>query len=332
MKHDKKLDEMLLLYFLDELSESEKRIFQLHLEECKDCRRKLHELEVMNEKLSSVPEIVPSDALLQRANREVLNKLQAKTKKLSGFKERFRDLLDSVQVAFAHPQYQLITACLIFVLGLFVGKAWLSSDLLSDPELLLNFARRQDLTELDRDNLQKVFATYLLYSGDIEIADLMQKNEINNENGIVEVDFKVETGLALTGGLDDPAIQDMLMYSALHDKEAERRRRAVKLLSMAEPNKKIESTLTAVMLRDKNEEIRQKAAETLTVSGGSEQVTEAFKSVVLHDPSEKLRIMALEYLNNINQEGVIPVIALAASRDSSEIVRDRAFEILENSK
>jgi hypothetical protein len=332
MKHNKKLDEMLLLYFLDELSEGERKIFQSHLEDCEKCRGKLHELEVMNEKLSSAPEVVPSDALLQRANQEVLNKIPVKTKKLSGFKERLRDLLDSVVMAFAHPQYQLITACLIFVLGLFVGKAWLSSDLLSDPELLLNFARRQDLTELDRDNLQKAFATYLLYSGDIEIADLIQKNGANNESGIVEVDFKVESSLPLTGGLDDPAIQDMLMYSALHDKGIERRRRAVKLLSMAEPNNKIESTLTAVMLRDKDEEIRQKAAEILVVLEGSEQLTEAFKSVVLNDPSEELRRTALEYLNNINQEGIIPVIALVASRDSSEVVRNRAVEILESLK
>lgn len=323
---------MLMLYFYDELSSIERGIFQNHLNKCPYCQHELNKLKEMKVAILKDPVVVPTKELIKKANLRVLNQIGSVSKDtiLSKIKDKIEKMLDSLTEIFPHPKYQLIAIGLTFVIGIFIGKMWLSSGLLNDPDMLASFiSHRPRMTKIEENSLRNALADYMLRSGDVEISDLFQEKDVENEDGIVSVNVKVEKDIELKGGLDNPTIQNMLMYSALHDKDSDRRLRAVKLLSKSVQNREIESTIIAVLLQDENFDVRLHAIRSLYKKECSEQIVDALKSVALHDKSARVRKLAIDYLSKVNNEEIIPVIALVSANDKDETVRSLAREILE---
>lgn len=333
MKHDKQFDEMLMLYFYKELSSAERQIFKNHIEECSHCQYELNKLKEMKFAISKATEAVPTEELIKRANLRVLDEIGfgSKSAVLLNVKVKIEEMLDSLTFIFSRPKYQLIAVALTFVVGVFIGKMWLSSGLLNDPEMLANFiSHKPRMSETEENILKKALADYVLHSGDVEISDLIQKQGVENMDGIVSVNVRIKKDFELVGGLDDPTIQNMLRYSALHDGNPDRRLRAVKLLSKSVQNREIESTIIAVLLQDEIVDVRLRAIQSLCKQECSEQILDAIESVVLRDSSVRVRKLAIEYLSNVNKEEIIPVIALVSANDKDETVRSLAREILED--
>jgi len=333
MKHDKHFDELLMLYFYNELSDSERSGFQAHLNECFTCQTELERLKAVKNQIDRSSTAVPSSQLLAEINRRIMqeiansNRLPVWTK----IKDYWGELFESIILTMARPRYQLIAAGLAFVVGVFVGKLWLSTGLRHNPEMLANLVNyNYQLTDPEKDDMQKAFAGYLLKSGGIEAADLLQADPSANNNGLVEVNVKVDKNLSIKGGLDDQTIQHMLMYAARQDRDPERRLRAVRLLGQVASRPDIDETLVAVMLNDSAEPIRLLAAQLLEKRAMTEQRLEAYKSVVLHDSSAAIRQMALENLVRQGNPDAIPVIALVAARDGAEEIRKMAGEALDD--
>lgn len=332
MKHDKHFNELLLLYFYNELSESERAGFQAHLDECYICQAEIERLQAFEKQIDRAPIPAPTPQLLAEMNRRVMLEITGSKRQpmWTTIKEYFEELFESVTLTMARPRYQLIAAGLTFVIGMFVGKLWLSTGLRHNPEVLANLVNyNYQLTPTEKEDVQKAFAGYLLKSGGIEAADLLQADQGTNSGGLVEVNVKVEKNLAIKGGLDDPTIQNMLMYSARQEPDPERRLRAVRLLGQVTPRPEVDETLAAVMLRDTAEAIRLLAAQLLDDRAMTEQRIEVYKSVVLNDSSAAIRRLALEKLVGRGNPDVVPVIALVAARDEADEIRQMARDALD---
>lgn len=332
MKHDKQFDDLLMLYFYNELSDSDRAGFERHINECRECQAELKRLKLIADKMICANEPVPSQTLLSGLNQRIMQEIAGDLRRPipARIKEYFDELFESATLTMARPRYQLIAVGLTFVIGIFVGKIWLSSGLRHDPEMLANLVNyNYQMTDNEKNNLQKAFAGYLLKSGGIEVADLFQANHTPENNGLVEVNVKIDKNLAIRGGLDDPTIQNMLMYSAMHDQTTERRLRAVRLLGQVIPEPNINATLFAVMLHDADEEIRLLATQLLEGRTMNEQRLEAYKSVALRDSSVTIRKMALANLVKYGSRDIIPVIALVAARDADPDVRILARSALD---
>ncbi|MFA4839506.1 MAG: HEAT repeat domain-containing protein [Candidatus Neomarinimicrobiota bacterium] len=332
MKHNKKHEDATILYFYNELSDAERTDFQQHLKSCPDCQMRLEKLEKFGAACSKSVEMKPTEVLLNRLNRQIIEKIAAepRTGTVRRLRNGWSDLTDSIFSAFMRPQYQFVTIGLTFVIGILVGKIWLSSGLKNDPAMLANFVNYQTtMTDAEKSDFQKAMANYMLSNGNVEIADLTQANNDIDGDGVVEVNLKVERDIALKGGLDDPTIQNMLRYSAIHDQSPERRMRAVKLLSQAVPSNEIDNTLIAVLLRDNAGDVRYRAMEALTKKAASEQVIEAFKSAALRDSVATIRKMAIEQLVAVGKDEIVPVLALVYSQEKDESVRVAAKEGLD---
>jgi len=332
MSHKPQFEEYLLLYFYDELEPSEKVLFEKHLEGCPHCQKRLVSLQEMEKTLQSVPDPTPSAVLIERANQRVMQAIARQGQ--FPLRERIRNWIDELGDAmaqfFAQPRYQLVTAGVVFVLGILVGKMWLSSGLMHDPQMLANFVNRGALmTSAEREDFQKAFANYMLSSGDIEISDLAQQDARPNENGLIQVNVKIEKDMALSGGLDDPTIQNMLRYSALNDADPEKRQRAIRLLSKAERNPLTEETLVAIVLQEKVAGIRLQSLQALAEYPDNEQIVESLKSVALNDSAQELRMVAMERLFDYGQKDVIPIFALLASQEQHPGISDRARDYLD---
>jgi len=333
MKHDKHFDDLIMLYFYDELTEVERTGFKNHLDECPICQKELERLRIVKKRMACVPESIPISKLLAELNRRVMLEIAGGNRwpVWEKAKENIYELVETITVSLAKPRYQLITVGLTFLIGIFVGKLWLSSGLRHDPETLANLVNyNYRFTGSEKEDIQKAFAGYLLKSGGIEAADLLHGDYGADSDGLIEVNVKVDKNMAIKGGLDDPTIQNMLMYAARHDQQAERRLRAVRLLGRILPNPDVDVTLVAVMLNDPDSSIRLLAAELLNSQATTEQCLEAYKSVALRDSSRILRKLALENLVKQGGQDIIPVLALVASRDGVPEIRDLARTALDH--
>lgn len=342
MKHNKKYDDLLILYFNNELSGTVKTDFQEHLKQCSMCQIQLAKMQKLEAVITSDIVKKPTDALLNKLNMQVMEKITVdeKSEFFKAVRNKVADLFGVIVARLARPQYQLIAIGLVFVIGVFVGKVWLRSELQNDLAVFTNFVNYQmAMTDIQKSNLQKALANYMLKSGSVEIDNLLQASGDNNGNGVVEVNLKVEKDFALKGGLDDPTIQNMLKYSAIHDLDAERRMHAIKLLSQAVPNPEIETTLIAVLLRDPSPDVRLKAIQLLYKQSVSDQVVEAYKLVALRDSSAQIRKTAVERLYRVGKEEIIPVLALVCSQERDESIKltaqnaiDMLYEKLQKTK
>jgi len=331
MKSHKIYEEMLLLYFHNELNSGDQKIMLRHLETCSACHQQLESLGTLKNYLAITPRIIPTKTLIERVNQQVLTKIfqTQKTKifeRALGWLESFQD---SVSGTIARPQYLLVTIGITFLIGMFVGKLWLSSGLQHDPNMLANFVNYQaSMTNGEKEILQKALANYLIQSGGIEVADLFQGGTDKDGDGVVEVNLKIESDLALKGGLDDPTILNMLRYSALHDNDKARRLRALKLLSQTPQTRENESIMIAVLINSSDQELRVRAIEYLNHYEVNSQILDTYKTLALRDSSDTIRNLVLEQLHQNADESVIPILALIASTDKNDEIRNTARKYL----
>jgi len=316
--------EMLLLYHYGELTNAERRRLESHLTTCDECRAELEQLTTMQRQFSLASQKAAQPELIERLNRRVMRQIQSRPRPawFGRVRQLAEDILDELGHSLIRPRYQLISAGVIFLVGVLVGKIWLSTGLIHDPDMLLNFIGQQAaLSRTDQAMFQRAVANYMLQSGNVEIAELVQSGGAENAGGLVQVNLKVEKSFALSGGLDDPMILNTLRYSALHDQDSPRRTRAVRLLTEAVPTPENENTLAAVARHDPLSLNRQEALEFLAKRPISESLLQTFMSIALRDSSRSLRESAIEYLGESGSAEVVPVLALVSAHDPDAELR-----------
>jgi len=332
MNTHKTFKDKLLLYFYGELNAVESKLFEQHLAECTECNGEINRLNEMKHSLQFMSQPVPSSVLIERANAKVMNTIrQTKQRKL---KWTITGLLDDIQdtfvSVFARPQYQLVSIGVTFIIGIFVGKLWLSSGLRHDPGMLANFVNYQvALTDTEKNQFQKALANYLLQSGGIEVAELVQGSADDDGDGLVEVNIKVDKDIAVKGGLDDPTILNMLQYSAIHEKDKTRRLRAIKLLSKTPQNPNNEATMISILLNDTEQDVRDLALDALKSYNVNARIMDTYKTIALRDSSTEIRSAAMEQLYKNADKSVVPILALIASNDSDTTLRNIAQKYLD---
>lgn len=331
MKHESKFEEMLMLFHFGELSEMESKIFQNHLKSCEKCQKELAELRQMSGLLSQEPEELPSMDLVEKANLEVMKKLgdEATVSGFNGIKDFFNEIADSFAQLFAQPKFQLSGMAATLLIGVLVGKVWMSSGIKNNPDMMIQLlSNSKEISAEQYNKFQKTLASTMLKSGNVEVEDFLSSDNVS-EDGIMSVSYKLKNNFEVQGGLDDPTVRDMLLYAARKDENPTRRLRAINMLSSIGMNEKIEETFSAVILHDSDDNIRLKAAEILGEYELSEKSLESFKSVALRDTSSNMRLKAIEVLKDQKAENMETVFAVLASRDRDDQVKEAAKQALD---
>lgn len=331
MKHESKYEEMLMLFHFDELSEMETKIFQKHLKDCPKCQQELKDLQQMDNILVNDPEKLPSMELVEKANTEIMKKLNAETKvsALENIKSLFNEFVESFAQLFAQPKFQLSGMAATMVIGILIGKVWLSTGLKSNPDMMIHLLSNN--TELSADQYQQFqnsLASSMLKSGNVEIEDF-QMGDNTSEDGIMSVSYKLKNNFEARGGLDDPLVRKSLMYAARQDENSSTRMRAINLLSGIGINAQIEETFSAVILHDSDDAVRLKTADILSQHSLTSKTLESFKSVALKDTSSDMRLKAIDVLKTNNAENLETVLAVMATRDRDQKVKEYARTTLD---
>jgi len=320
----------LLLYYYGELNGVRRLRVEEHVKECAYCREFLKQQNAFGKLLDKdeVPQVSP--LILERLNEQVIDRLTEEERDVPELKKGFlTKVIGILYYPMSKPVYAFSSLLVMFVVGLIIGKIWMGSAILNDPGLLASLIEsRSEMSREERDYLKKLVAGYFLGSKELEVKGVKEVKAGDSGNGWIQVDFKINKEMNLTGGLDDPVILNVLRYSALYDRDPEKRVRAVRMLYLSKRFAENKEVFLAVLLNDKDPGPRVQALEAVTEFVGDEEVKEALKKVLLNDPDEKIRMQALDVLGKTGDRSLIPIFALVAYRDSSETLQMRAKEIL----
>jgi hypothetical protein len=286
----------------------------------------------MDNVLNLEPAEMPAMELVEKANLRIMSKLN-KEQKESGFenlKSFLNELAESFAQLFAQPKFQLSGMAAMLLVGVLIGKVWLSSGLKSNPDMLIHLlSNNTELSTEQYTQFQKTLASTMLKSGNIEVEDVLNTDN-TSEDGIMSVSYKLKNNVEVQGGMDDPDIHDMFLYAARQDDNPTMRLKAINMLSQIGMNDKIEDTFSAVILHESEDNIRLKAAEVLGNYSLKDKSLESFKSVALSDTCSEMRLKAIEVLQKQNAENIETVFALMAARDRDSKVKVAAQEALDS--
>lgn len=292
--------ELLALSLYDELSQTERRQLDGHLEICQECRTELGQLKTFHLVAAQHPE--PSAGSLQAARqslRETLRREYSRPPLQSGFSS-------------GRWGWLAAAALVIFALGLGSG-AWL---------------RKPNALPPTGDQL---------VGGEIEVANVRFVDP-DSSDGQVEFTFDAVRPMRVKGSVSEARIQKILTHAMLNEQNPGVRLRAVNALSAQQArasDPEVKAALIRALQSDENPAVRKKAVTVLQKFPLDDDIKRAFLQVLQHDNNSALRIAAINGLAAAGIEKrpadqqMLDVLRDTMNSDDNGYIRLRAKSVLE---
>lgn len=297
------LEENLPLLLYGELTSSELAACQEHLAECADCRAARERLEQFHQLLAQRPQVESSPVLLAEARMaldEALDNQQHGWRSL--WSNGFRTLRFQPASGFAF-------AFTLILLGFGVGWGLRPhADRLTSGPTEINSA---GVAGADLDNMR--------ISG-------ISRVDPDPKTGGVKITMDAERRVTLEGSLDDPKIQQVLVYAVKSYENPGIRRDTLDALRSHADNPNIRKALIYAMQRDSNAGVRLEALGAVANMNSSSDVHAALLNALEHDTNPGVRVAAVDALiDRTEKEGydepTTQALAHLASMDSNPYVR-----------
>jgi hypothetical protein len=147
--------------------------------------------------------------------------------------------------------------------------------------------------------------------------------------GTVKISLDETRRRMISGRLDDPSIQRLLLAAARDDNNPGVRVESVDLLRAKSSSAEVRRTLTDVALHDPNPAVRMKALEGLKSYAADPEVRNALAQVVLRDEVPGARILAIDMLTAQRDDSIVGVLQNVVERENNEYVRLRCQKALQ---
>lgn len=291
------------LYVYDELSDSERHELEQHIERCAGCRDEISATRAFKQALAAEPVEEPSPNLLAAARMRLQESLETATQ--SGGWSRFAfDLAGWLQQVKLSPA--LTVALLIFG---FAGGTMTTYSMLK--------GRITDPNKPPIDSTQAAIA---------DIRGIVQEPNTNK----VQIKYDTLQPAQKEGSLDDPAIQQLLLFAARNNANSGNRIDAFNLLSQKPEDSKVREALIYGLRYDRNVDVRLKSLEALKPFVKEDvRVRDAMLEALLGDPNPGVRVQALGVIKSVRQDASVrAVLAQLAEKDQNAFIKNESKRIL----
>lgn len=296
----KNLEEKLPLYLYDELEAKERTTLDAHLASCPHCRAAVEEIRRLHQVLAqrSAPELSPK-ALVEC--RQALVQALDRDPNAPGWKGLFRRW---TAVLSASPA--LLTAAGLALVVVSFNVGW----------------RLRSRAGGVKPGSQNISSASFLPSdfGDMRISEITRVVP-DPRTGDVRITLDAERRVTLEGPLDDPRIQQVLLYAVKTYNNPGIRRDTLDALQPRANNPNVREVLLYAMEHDPNPGVRLEALEAVRGLEWGPDVRRAFLSVLERDTNPGLRVAAIDVLVAHADEAVLPAFERLASKDSNRYVR-----------
>ncbi len=327
MKEDKnqshrKWEEWLELSLYGELSDTDQRQLDDHIESCDRCQAYRVRLEqfrlVMEDAAPSRPEV----ADLREARGNLWSAVTLSRPEHRFSKEWLDRFLDGLQrlTLNAYPSWRAVLggAALLFV-GLVAGYY-----LAVPGDRTIGFAA----PGMDQ--------TDLLANDDVAISNVRFVDS-DLSDGMLEIGFEAVRPVQIRGTVDDPGIQRVLTFTVLNEQNPGVRLRAVNAVSATEDlhsAREIKDALVTALKTDANAGVRGEAFNALARYPFDEDIRDAMIHTLVFDENPALRINAINRLQDqvpaSFDEDLERVLRARMVSDENAYIRTKARSVLSN--
>ena len=294
-----------IFYVYDELADDARHEFEQHVSRCKECAAELDSAGTLRSQFAQLPVQEPSPNFLAASRMKLQEALESAQQ--GGWWSRLA--FDPVhwlnQVRFAPA-----LAAAIFILG-FAGGIGATYKMVSKPT-----GGQVPAGEQQAPSLASI-------SG---ITGIQQQTGTNQ----VTVKYDTVSPQQTTGSLNDPEIQQLLLYAARNNFNAGVRIDSVDLLTQQPQNPHVREALLYALRYDSNTGVRLKALDAVGSYVKSDvQVRDAVLESLMSDSNPGIRIEALRLLQPCAADSSVRIVLeRLAAKDENRYIRAQARSMI----
>lgn len=301
--------EWVQLYYLDELTENEKKMLNAHLKECDECSRDLLAMEKLNNIIKNKRKVNVSNELLADARTELRAAIRLERKRIPLTTKMF----SSIKEFFVEKRSLVYGSTASLAIGLLLGYFFFKTPV---PDIQ-NIKGGTELTSnVQIDNVKFI---------DSDASD-----------GTVEFSFNAIKPVTVRGNINDEKIRNVLMYSLLNEQNPGVRLSSLNAINSKQKlqNNDLKEALINVIKFDNNPGVRREAITTLSKFSYDEDIKKAFIYVLLNDTISGMRIEAINKLVEATEKGFafspdeLNMLKSKAVRDDNNYVRYKAETVI----
>jgi hypothetical protein len=297
--------ESLTLLVYDELPPDQREACEAHAGECAACRSALREVRKFHELLARRPRLEPSPTLLVEC-RQALD--EALDREELGWAGLVRGWLLSQRLRPASG-FALVLTLLVFGFGL----GWELRPRAGGVPSGSSSLNRASLTDADLENMR--------INGISRVAP-------DPNTGAIRITMDAERRVTMEGSLDDPRIQQVLLYAVKSYDNPGIRRESLDALRAGRDKPIARQALLYAMQHDANLGVRLAALDEARGLEWNADLREAFLGVLAKDESDGMRVAAIDVLTSHTDEMLAPTLERLARSDACEYVRMKSASAL----
>jgi hypothetical protein len=292
------------LYLYDELADDARYELEQHVHRCAGCAAELDKMGEFKAAMAALPAVEPSPNLLAAARLRLQAALETAEQR-RGWQGWFFDPVAWLrQVKFAPA-----LAAVIFMVGFAAG-----------------------IGATYRVVTAKTTNTATLLSAAPTEAAISGIRVITQQPGSNQVDIKYDTIIPETvqGSIDDPRIQQLLLFAARNNVNSGVRMDSVDLLTQKHGDERIREALMYALRYDSNPGVRLKALEGLgAYVKGDLRVRNAVLEALMNDANPGVRTQAISVLKPVRGDGAVrQVMEHLAQQDHNPYIRNTSQAVL----
>jgi hypothetical protein len=290
--------ESMPLFLYGELSFEDEEWFEMHVDECAQCRDALAKQKALFQSLDAA-EAIPSAELLDDCRAELHQRLARVKPEQAGFWDKLRQGF-SINFHFAPGWMQPVGAVAMLALGFVAARV--------SPSSGLGSWHAAGLTE-------PVTSSRVRYVEPVE-------------SGRVQIVVDETRQRVLSGRLEDQSIQRLLLTAAKDPSDAGLRVESVDLLKNRPESAEVRSALLYAVQHDPNAGVRLKALDGLKEFANDPETRQTLTQVLLKDDNPGVRTQVIDLLIQHRSEAMVGVLQELMNKEDNNYIRMRCQKAL----
>ncbi len=294
------------LFVYDELADDAAYELEQHVARCKPCADELEQVRAFHMTMSALPEVEPTPNLLTSARMRLQESLETAPQRRA-----WRWALDPMawvrQLRFAPA-----LAAALFIVGFATGGL-----------ATYRIASRGPIYSFPTGSSQQPQPTEASIAG---IKSITQEPNSNK----VQIKYDTLMSQSAQGSLDDPKIQQLLLFAARNNYNSGVRMDSIEVLTRKPEESHIKEALLYSLRYDNNPGVRLKALEVLGPMAKDDlRVRDAVVEALVNDSNPGIRSQALHMLDPVRADSSVrEVLKNLAANDKSPYIRTRSQAML----
>lgn len=294
-----------VLFVYDELADDARHELEQHLAKCEDCAQEVAELKSLHTALKTLPAAEPNASMLA-ASRMRLQEALESAEQERGWSRWTVDVAGWFQAMRFSPALAGVLLMAGFAGGIFASYGAVKKQ---SPGVAINGAGNTDQAS---------------------IANISGISQDPNDHRKVEIKYNKLVPDTAQGSIDDPRIQQLLLYAARSNYNSGVRLDSIDVLTQKPEDARIREALIYALRYDKNPGVRLKALESLRPYVKSDiRVRDAMLEALVRDGNSGVRTEAIRSLDPVTTDTSVRQTLLALSNDSNDYIRSESKRVLE---